>query len=128
MMADQPAHLSPAGVVEAFMYQWSASDLSGVMPMPGVLPGSGVVELNSIGVPDAHQGKGYASAALRMLTDLCDANGVTITLTPRPLPDQIVPGCTATRSIEELASWYGRHGFEIVRPNEYTFDMIRRPR
>jgi hypothetical protein len=122
-----PDTLTAEGVVEEFATRFAAHPtLPGVMQQPGILANAGVIELNSIGVPDAHQGKKHATAVLKILTDLCDENGLTITLIARPLPD-LVPGCTPSLTAEELVSWYSRHDFEIVQPNDDTFDMIRRP-
>jgi len=60
--------LSPAGIVEAFGDLWLQSELPRVMPPLGLLENGGVVELNLIGVFDEHQGRGYASRALKTLT------------------------------------------------------------
>jgi GNAT superfamily N-acetyltransferase len=123
-----PDTLTPAGVVEQFERQFGMhSTLPGVMPMPGVLPNSDAIELTTIGVYAAHQGKGYASLALQMLTDLCDENGVTIKLTARPLLDSLLPRCKASKSICELVSWYRRHGFDVSDPNNDMVEMIRPP-
>jgi hypothetical protein len=123
-----PDILTAEGVVEEFAIRFAAHPtLPGVMCQPGIFANSGVIELNSIGVPDAHQGKKHATAALKILADLCDENGLTITLIARPLPD-LVPGCTPSLTVEQLVSWYRRYGFDIVGPNDDTFDMIRWPR
>ena len=95
------------------------------MPLPGLVPHSDRIELTSIAVHTSHQGNGYANLALQMLTQLCDANCVTLELTARPLSDDIVPGCSASMSSEELVHWYGKHGFVTVRPNDGACDMIR---
>ena len=50
------------------------------MPEPGLIDNGPLIELNSIGVYEVHQGKGYASRALRMLTTICDVNALTIKL------------------------------------------------
>jgi hypothetical protein len=78
--------LTPAGVVEEFESQFDAhTTLPDVMPLPMVVVDSGVIELTMIGVYDEHQGNGFASSALRMLTALCDANGLAIRPVARPL-------------------------------------------
>ena len=123
--------LSPDGIVEEFGEQWSRSDLVSKMPSPGVVANGQRVELNSIGVYEAHQGKGYASRTLRMLTDLCDAHGVTIELVARPLDPTLLftPGCPATHSVAELIEWYKRHDFVPAwATDDDTRTMIRRPR
>ncbi len=123
--------LSAAAVVEEFIDQWHRSDLVDKMPEPMVTDNQGVVELTAIAVYEAHQDKGYASRALRMLTALCDANGVTMKLVVRPLDPQLglTPGCPANRSADELAAWYDRHGFaDAAEPGDDTRTMIRRPR
>jgi ribosomal protein S18 acetylase RimI-like enzyme len=121
--------LSPAGIVEEFCERWIRSDLRHVMPEPGVLPNGPLVELTSIGVHKKHQRHGYASRALRMLTALCDANAMTIKLVARPLEDDLLPGCPATLSTEELVAWYEKHGFvETSGAGDDTREMIREPR
>jgi hypothetical protein len=81
--------LSAAGVVEEFLTQWNSSDLPDKMPEPMLIDNGPQVELNAIGVYGPHQHLGYASRALRMLTPLCDENGVAITLIARPLPPDL---------------------------------------
>jgi GNAT superfamily N-acetyltransferase len=67
------------------------------MPEPMLVPDGNVVELTLIAVYAEHQHKGYASRALKMLTTLCDQNGITITLTSRGLDEAalsaVAPGC-----------------------------------
>jgi ribosomal protein S18 acetylase RimI-like enzyme len=121
--------LSPAGIVEEFGEQWMRSDLRHMMPEPGVVPNGPLVELTSIGVPEKHQGYGYASQALRMLMEICDANAMTITLIARPLQDNLLPGCPATLSTEQLVAWYEKHGFVETRiTGDDTREMTREPR
>jgi ribosomal protein S18 acetylase RimI-like enzyme len=122
--------MSPDEIVEEFGEQWSRSDLTTKMPLPGVVANGRLVELTSIGVHGPHQGMGYASRALRMLTGLCDANGVTIELIARPLEPslRITANCPATRSIDELIAWYRRHGFvDAWAAGDDTRRMIRKP-
>lgn len=120
--------LSAARVVEEFRELWRSSDLQDKMPEPGLFVNGPLVELNSIGVYGPHQGRHYGSRALRMLTTLCDANGVTITLIARPLDARLLD-CPATRSTDELVSWYQRHGFvETTTPGDDTRMMVREPR
>jgi GNAT superfamily N-acetyltransferase len=122
--------LSPTGIVEEFLELWSQSDLADKMPEPGLMPNGEFVELNTIGILDAHQGRGYASRALCMLTDLCDAHGVPIKLVARPMgPDlPFTPGCPMTRTTAELVAWYTRHGFVETRgPEDDTREMVRYP-
>jgi hypothetical protein len=122
--------LSPAGIVEEFGEQWSRSDLRDVMPEPGVVPNDPFVELTSIGVYEKHQGQGYATRALKMLTALCDANATTIKLVARPLESNILPGCPATLSTEQLVAWYREeHKFvETGAAGDDTREMTRKPR
>jgi ribosomal protein S18 acetylase RimI-like enzyme len=121
--------LSPAAIVEEFGEQWIRSDLRHVMPEPGVVPNGPLVELTSIGVHGKHQGQGYANQALRMLTALCDANAMTIKLVARPLESNLLPGCPATLSTEQLVAWYKEHGFVETRgAGDDTREMIRKPR
>jgi hypothetical protein len=121
--------LSPAAIVEEFGEQWNRSDLRRVMPEPGVVPNGPLVELTSIGVHKKHQDQGYANQALRMLTALCDANAMTIKLVARPLESNLLPGCPATLSTEQLVAWYQKHGFvETSGAGDDTREMIRAPR
>jgi GNAT superfamily N-acetyltransferase len=90
-----------------------------------------LVELTAIGVYGRHQHKGYASRALRMLTALCDENGIAISLIARPLPPDLshMPGCPAKLSIDQLVAWYGRHGFvDATAPGDDTRVMVREPK
>jgi len=103
--------LSAAAVVEEFIDQWHRSDLRDKMREPMATDNPGVVELTAIAVYGPHQGKGYAGRAMRMLTALCDTNGLTIKLIARPLPLNIVPGRPASLSTDQLIAWYGRYGF-----------------
>jgi ribosomal protein S18 acetylase RimI-like enzyme len=121
--------LSPDAIVEEFLEQWSRSRLRDVMPEPGVVPNGPLVELTSIGVHQKHQGQGYARQALRMLTVLCDANAMTIKLITRPLESDLLPGCPATLTTEQLVAWYQRHGFVETRgAGDDTREMIREPK
>jgi ribosomal protein S18 acetylase RimI-like enzyme len=121
--------LSPAAIVEEFGEQWNRCDLRDVMPEPGVVPNGPLVELTSIGVHEKSQRQGYASRALRMLTALCDANEMTIKLVARPLGSNLLPGCPATLSTEQLVAWYLRHGFVETRSaGDDTREMIRKSR
>jgi ribosomal protein S18 acetylase RimI-like enzyme len=121
--------LSPAAIVEEFGEQWTRSDLRHVMPEPVVVPTGPLVELTSIGVHEKHQGQRFASRALSMLTELCDANAMTIKLVARPLEDNLLPGCPATFSTEQLAAWYEKHGFvETTGSGGETREMMREPR
>ena len=121
--------LSPAAIVEEFGEQWIRSNLRHVMPQPGVVPNGPLVELTSIGVHEKHQGQGYASRALRMLTTLCDENAMTIKLIARPIESDRLPGCPATLSTEQLVAWYQEHGFvENGAAGDDTREMIRAPR
>ncbi len=122
--------LTAAGVVEEFLAQWQRSDLHDKMPKPQLIESRGLVELIAIGTYGKHQRKGYASRALRMLTDLADANGLTVELVARPLDDiPSFPGCPASLSTEELVAWYSRHGFvDASAPNDDTRRMLRYPK
>jgi hypothetical protein len=121
--------LSPDAIVEEFREQWIRSDLPDVMPEPGVVPNGPLVELTSIGMYEKHQGQGYARQALRRLTVLCDANAMTIKLIARPLESDLLPGCPATLTTEQLVAWYQRHGFvETKDAGDDTREMIRKPR
>jgi hypothetical protein len=120
--------LSPAAIVEEFGEQWIRSDLRHLMPEPGVVPNGPLVELTSIGVPEKHQGRGYASRALIMLTVLCDANAMSIELVARPLESDLLPGCPAALTTEQLVAWYQRHGFVETRSaGDDTREMVRKP-
>lgn len=120
--------LSAAAVVEEFIDQWHRSDLRDKMREPMATDNLGVVELTAIAVYGPHQGKGYAGRAMRMLTALCDTNGLTIKLIARPLPLNIVPGCPASLSTDQLVAWYGRYGFvDAIVPGDDTRTMVRRP-
>jgi GNAT superfamily N-acetyltransferase len=121
--------LSPGAIVEEFGEQWHQSDLTAVMPAPGVVANGPLVELNSIGVHEKHQGKGCASRALTMLTLLCDGNAMVIKLIARPLDSDLLPGCPATLRTEQLVAWYQRHGFvETGSAGDGTREMIREPK
>jgi hypothetical protein len=123
--------LSPDGIVEQFLDRWSKSDLPGKMPEPMVAANGPVVELTLIAVYEAHQGKGYASCALRMLTALCDENGVISSLVARPMGPELslLPGCPARFALDQLIAWYTGHGFiETSAPGDDTHTMIREPR
>ena len=66
------------------------------MPEPMLIDNGHRVELTLISVFGPHQQRGYASRALRMLTALCDTNGVTIELVARRLGaslEKFAPGC-----------------------------------
>jgi GNAT superfamily N-acetyltransferase len=127
--------LSPDGVVEEFQERWRGSDLPNNMPEPMVIANGPVVELTLIAVYQRHQGNGYATRALQMLTTLCDENGITIGLVARQMDEaslsSYMPGCPATLSSEQLliVAWYKRHGFvETTFPGDDTRTMERRPR
>jgi GNAT superfamily N-acetyltransferase len=121
--------LTPEGAVEEFERQFGDHPtLPHVMPMPALAAHSDYVELMSIGVHDAHQGHGYAGLALRILTDICEASRLTIELIARPLPLELLPGCTASKSCKQLVELYRGHGFELSEPNDHTVEMIRKPR
>lgn len=121
--------LSPAAIVEESGEQWIRSDLRHFMPEPGVVPNGPLVELTSIGVYEKHHGQGYASRALRMLTALCDSSAMTIKLVARPLGSDLLPGCPATLSTEQLVAWYQKHGFVETRgAGDDTREMVREPR
>jgi ribosomal protein S18 acetylase RimI-like enzyme len=121
--------LSPDAIVEEFGEQWHGSDLPTVMPEPGMVANGPLVELNSIGVYEKHQGNGYASRALTMLTTLCDANAMPIKLIARPLDSNLLPGCPATLLTEQLVAWYQKHGFEETgSAGDDTREMIREPK
>jgi GNAT superfamily N-acetyltransferase len=121
--------LSPDAIVEEFGEEWTRSDLLHVMPKPQVVANGPLVELTSIGVHEKHQRQGYASRALRMLTTLCDENAMTIELIARPLESDLLPGCPATLSTEQLVDWHKGHGFvETNAAGDDTREMIRAPR
>ena len=126
-------NLSPDGIVDEFQERWKRSELVEKMPEPILVANGPLVELTLIAVYEAHQHKGYATRALRMLTALCDKNGVTITLTARRLDtgalSHFAPGCPPTFSTEQLVSWYARHGFvNTTAPGDDTRTMERHPR
>ena len=121
--------LSPDAIVEEFGDQWHRSDLPAVMPEPGMVANGPLIELNSIGVYEKHQGNGYASRALTILTVLCDANAMTIKLIARPLLSDLLPGYPATLLTEQLVAGYQRHGFVETRSaGDDTREMIREPK
>jgi GNAT superfamily N-acetyltransferase len=125
------ATLSPDGIVEEFLNRWNSSGLPEKMPEPLLVANGPVVELNLIAVRGPHQGKGHASLALRMLTVLCDENGVTLTLVARPMAPSLgfAPNCPATLSVEQLVNWYVHHGFVDARaPGDDTRTMVRKPK
>ena len=64
------------------------------------------VELSNIDVDKEHRGKGHASTALTLLTNLADTHNVTIGLEVGG-DDAGIDG-----SIEELLEFYSRHGFK----------------
>lgn len=66
-----------------------------------------MVEIKYIEVPQALQGAGYASKALRLLTTLADQMGVTLVVTVAFDEDD----SEWPMSFEELSAWYERHGF-----------------
>jgi len=122
--------LSPDGVIEEFLERWGKSDLPEKMPEPLMVANGSAVELNLVAVRQGHQGKGYASRALRLLTALCDENGVTLMLVARPMDAGLgfAPDCPATRSTDELVAWYKRHGFlDMNVPGDDTRAMLRMP-
>jgi hypothetical protein len=120
--------LSSAAVVEEFVDQWRNSDLRGKMPEPMAIDNRGVVELTVIAVFDQFQRQGCASRAIKMLTALCDCNGLTIALVARPLPPEVTPGCAASLSADQLAVWYGSHGFvDAHTPGDDIRTMVRAP-
>jgi len=123
--------LSPAGIVEEFLERWRNSDLPEKMPEPQVVPNGQRVELILIAAYEPHQRKGYASRALRLLTALCDENGVTIELVARSMGPDLCPiaGCPPSLTTEQLIAWYERHDFvETAAPGDDTHTMIRQPR
>lgn len=123
-------NLSPDGVVEEFQTRWSQSALTDKMPLPEVMANGRFVELTTLAVYGPHQRHGYAGRALRMLTSLCDANGIPMKLVARPLAPELglTKGCPASFSIEQLLRFYERHGFVEVRPpGDDTREMIRQP-
>jgi GNAT superfamily N-acetyltransferase len=122
--------LSPDGIVEEFLDRWGNSDLPETMPEPTVVANGPVVELTLIAVYGPHQGRGYASRALQMLTALCDENRVTLSLVARPMGPELslTPGCPARLSIDQLIAWYTRHGFVDATPGDDTRAMVREPR
>ena len=118
--------LSPDRVVKEYLDRWRDSELPPRMPPPVVFASGSMVDLTLIAVYGPHQGQRYASHALRMLTALCDENGVTISLVARPTGNYY---CPATRSLEQLIAWYTRHGFvETTPPGCDTRTMSRKPR
>jgi GNAT superfamily N-acetyltransferase len=86
-------------------------------------PTFGKLRLSLIAVPEEHRGKGLASRALRMLTEVADKHGVEISLDAAPQE-----GGSLTK--KELFQWYGRHGFKRL---PYTMErklsdmMVRKP-
>jgi ribosomal protein S18 acetylase RimI-like enzyme len=120
--------LSPDGIVEAFLDQWRRTDLPSVMPEPQVVANRGYVELTSMGVYGEYQRRGHGPRALTMLTDLCDANALPIKLVARALENDLLRGCPATLSTDELVAWYNRHGFvETGDAGDDTHEMVREP-
>lgn len=122
--------LSAAAAVEEYVEQWRHSDLHDKMHAPMAINNGPVVELTAIAVYDRHQGNGYATRALQMLTAICDEHGLTIELVARPLDPGLgfTPGCSANRSTSQLMTWYGRHGFvDESATCDDTHRMVRRP-
>lgn len=80
----------------------------------------GNVSVDMIRVRVGERGHGYASRALRMITDWADEHGAVLTLTPDPAPLE------GERAIgrERLTRWYARHGWRRNRGryarHEYT--------
>lgn len=59
-----------------------------------------MLEITSIFTPESERGKGYASAMLREICQQASREGKALML----MPDN-----------RDLATWYARHGFEIVQ-------------
>jgi len=130
-MPERMSTLSPDGVVEEFEVQWVKSALIDKMPLPQIVANGPFVELTALAVYGPDQRQGYASRVLRMLTSLCDANGIPMKLVARPLgPELGLPhGCPASLSVDQLVRFYRGHGFVETRaPGDDTREMIRQPR
>jgi ribosomal protein S18 acetylase RimI-like enzyme len=121
--------LSPDAIVDDFLEEWRRSELPQVMPEPQVVANGPYVELTSIGTYGKHQGQGHARRALAMLTALCDSNAVSIKLIARAfLEFDLLPGCPATFSTDQLVAWYKRQGFEETGDaGNDTHEMVRKP-
>jgi ribosomal protein S18 acetylase RimI-like enzyme len=119
--------VSASVVIEDFRDWWNGSELVGKMPEPDLQDHVGTLELIRISVYSAHQGRGYATQALRKLTDLADSNGITIRLTAAPVVDV---GVEASLSKRQLVTWYRKHGFKVaLRPiADGSTVMLRAPR
>ncbi|WP_188285327.1 GNAT family N-acetyltransferase [Streptomyces sp. CBMA29] len=68
--------------------------------------------LTEIAVWPEHQGKGWGSEILRMVTTEADQDGVAIMLSVEPGPNGL--------TFKQLVSWYRRYGFESLSSDGTT--------
>ena len=85
-------------------------------------PWDGGIRLSLISVPEQFRGKGYASKAMKVLTQIADKHGVKMTLDAAPQGDDGL-------NKAQLFKWYERHGFHRL---PYTMqkklsDAMERP-
>lgn len=79
------------------------------------------IHISDIRTLDA--GKGYSSAALKMLCDLADEYRVTLDLTAKAYGDG------PKLSTDQLVEWYGRFGFQTRRGDKHDgYLMVRIPK
>ena len=83
-----------------------------------VRPWDGMAYIEEIGVsPKSCAGHGVGSSALRLITDLADARGVTLALTPVPIGHKRL-------NRAKLTAWYKRRGFAGARGDD---TLVRLP-
>ena len=113
------AYHSPDEVIEEYWERWKGTELQAIMPRPELLANGAQVELILLVVAESHRRKGYATAALRLLTDLCDEWGCELLLVARPIgaylnePVKLSSGPDQ----DQLLTMYEKHGF--VKSSKY---------
>lgn len=113
---------SHASAVETNLYRTGVRARLSAMPLLNSSGSAPVVLITSIEVAVEARGLGHGAALLHHATQTADARGITLTLVvdPDDSPNAL--------NEDELAAWYGRHGFSRLYPESLgAIEMERKP-
>lgn len=110
---------SPDELIESF--QERLAEICQMVEVDVTQSGESAVSLDYVRVEPAERGQGFATLALNVLIEMCDAAEMTIFVIPTKVGDG------DSLNDQSLAAWYARHGFFEAPTDELPRRMRRSP-